>query len=178
MKRWHTAGLTFLALSLILLGSCTLPTHYGEIIIDTYLPDASMVFSPHTVITLFGPYGEQAAAIATNTGGKPRPYVWARSICADRLCRRLDSGRYYIQVKGNSSTDYGAYAIRILTSLPTPAYSSVDYFSDVNNPDSYEPDDAVANSIPTHPVAITIGDRINRYLAVGGDVDWFALTLP
>ena len=148
---------------------------YDEVVVDTYLPNPLMSYTLHTVIDLYGPTGTQAPAIASAEGGNPVFDGYARIDWKGGL----EPGTYYIRVKGKSAADYGAYAIRILTSIPTPQYSSADYFSVVNNPDSYEPDDAVTNGVPTHPAAITIGDRLNRFLTTGGgDVDWFILTLP
>jgi hypothetical protein len=190
MKTWHPASLAFVALSLILFGSCALksPTHYGEILIDTYLPNSIMSFTPNTTISLFGSNGTLAAAIATDTGGNLNGTYGKGAYARVDYTGGLDSGKYYIKVNSNGipPNNYGAYAIRILTSLPVPEYSAGDEFSVINplvgaaSPDSYEPDDAVGgDGVPTNPVAISIGDRLNRsLLQAGGDVDWFVLTLP
>jgi hypothetical protein len=196
MRKRAFKGFAFLTLLVIILGSCSIsssaplgaPTHYAKIIIDTYLPNSGMSFSPKMTMALYGSTGTSAAAIDTNTGGNINsPYGLGNYARID-YTGGLDSGTYYVRVSSNAvpTAFYGAYAIRVLTSLPVPEYSAADEFATVNpgsgisNPDSYEPDGAITGGgVPTNPVAITIGDRLNRSMIKdAADDDWFVLTLP
>jgi hypothetical protein len=98
----------------------------------------------------------------------------------------LAPGTYYVRVRGLTSTQQGAYAIRILdTAADSPTGSTWSWYFAATNPTdanpaggSYETDDTpVQGGVPTSPVAITLNQKLNRWLTPG-DVDWFKLTLP
>jgi hypothetical protein len=140
---------------------------YGTLIVDTYVPNPLMSFSPRTGIELFGPTGT-AAPIASVSAGSAD---YARLTYTGPL----EPGTYYIRITGLS---YGAYAVRTLTALPVPEYSAADYFDVVNNPDPYEVNDTLVGGVPVPPLATTLGDRTNRYLGSPADQDWIQVVLP
>jgi len=170
---------------------------YGRIVIDTYQPADAMNVNTKTFVSLFGPNGDttadasiwnnnlspytvdQAVAIAENAGGN-KTYTYFGRI---DYTAGLAPGTYYVRVRGKLSTDAGGYAIRVVTSLSAPPneYPAAEdwYYTTLNADDTpYEIDDLPqSGGVPSTPVSISVGGKLNRYLAAG-DVDWFILVLP
>jgi hypothetical protein len=181
--------LPFLALS-----ACRVqPTVYPMIIIDTYNATGGPSSVP-TYISLFGATGDPTLdttpnlwnddadpytvdapplSIAENRGGNPNNPTFSRI----DYTGGLPAGTYYLRVRAAVSSGNGPYAIRVLV-VPDEDYTSW-LFGSANNPDTpYESDDLPqSGGVPSDPVPIAIGERLNRYLTAG-DVDWFVLTLP
>jgi hypothetical protein len=194
MRRWFFAASAAVVPALLLLGGCTVspptqPTQYSRLVIDTYLPNTFASSTPNLTVTLFGSAGTVATSIASGTYATDANPDYA-GFTRISYAGGLGPGTYYVRVKGSGdpATDYGAYAIRILTADPVPAYATApgsppDYFPGINGgsgtPDSYEADDAVSGGIPTNPVPISLDGRLNRYIQKDiDDVDWFVITLP
>lgn len=179
--------------SLALSACCQAPTIYPRIIIDTYNA-TSGPGSVNTFVSLFGSAGDPTLdtnptlwnndtdpytvdapplSIAENRGGNPNDSTFARIDYQDGL----EAGTYYLRVRAAVSTASGPYAIRVLLA-PDEDYASWLFLSYAVNPDGYEPDDAPkSGGVPSNPVPIGVGEKVNRCLAAG-DVDWFVLTLP
>jgi hypothetical protein len=147
--------------------SATVSIIYGTLIVDTYIPNPLMSFSPHTGIELFGPAGTAAPIAGVSAGSAD----YARLTYTGPL----EPGTYYIRITGLS---YGAYAVRTLTALPVPEYSDADYFDVVANPDPYEANDTLVGGVPVPPLQTTLGDRTNRFLDSPADQDWIQVVLP
>ena len=195
--------------------SASVPIIYDEVVIDTYLPVYGSPASVNTWVSLFGPNGDTTVDPPSLTDvwntDAGSPYTTETSALAENggpgkygrvdYAAGLAPGTYYIRVRTLYSYQQGAYGIRILdTAADSPTGSGwAWYFTSTNqaeaNPSggSYEPDDTpLQGGVPTNPVAITLNQKINRWLEPGdiagsgiisttptpGDVDWFKLTLP
>jgi hypothetical protein len=165
---------------------------YPRLVIDTYRPTAEGFGTTDTYLSLFGGGGDpslesgsalwlpDSSALAEDDGGNPRFVLFAR---IDHTAG-VAPGTYYVRLRGATSTENGAYAIRVLTTADPDAYPSSVYFSGNNQAEvspsgaAYEIDDnPTSGGIPANPVAIGINTPLNRYLEAG-DIDWFKLVLP
>jgi hypothetical protein len=185
--------------------SASVPIIYGLIVIDTYYPvSGAQVSAVDTWISLFGSSGDTTTESPNLWNSDVSPYTTETSAIAEngsvgnygRITNSggLAPGTYYIRVRGVQSVMGGAYAIRVLSSAAdSPTGPSWPWYFAVTNPTeanplggSYEPDDSPLQSgVPTNPVTIALGGKMNRWLTAGnivggtpGDVDWFKLTLP
>jgi hypothetical protein len=180
------------------------PLMYSRIVIDTYLPRFGAPSSVDTFVSLFGPAGDTTIDVPNLWSNDNWPYTTETSAIAENgstgnygrvdYTGGLAPGTYYIRVRGVQSQQPGPYAIRVLdTAADSPTGPGWPwYFTALNQPEtnplggSYEPDDnPLQGGIPTNPVHIALGQKLNRYLTAGnitvgipGDVDWFVLTLP
>jgi hypothetical protein len=200
--RFGSCLVLFVVLPFVFLScpSTTTPKTYPRIVIDTYKPQGGGV-GVDTFITLFDASGDPTTdtspdlwndnnspytvdappiSIAEDDNGNPIFSSYARI----DYTGGLTSGIYYIRVRCQTSTDLGGpYAIRVVEYVDTGGDINAQYpegfFVSNNNSDTpYETDDNPASGgIPTSPITIGIGDRLNRYLTAG-DVDWFKLVLP
>jgi hypothetical protein len=153
---------------------------YPRIIIDTYRPAVESSANTHTSISLFGPDGENSAAIPGN------PVVnqsWP-SFARVEYTGGLAPGTYYIRVKDVDPAEEGAYAIRVVTSIQAPPneYPAAEnwYYTTIDTSDPYESGDTLVSGVPnSNVVSISLGAKLdrNRYLGPG-EVDWCKLVLP
>jgi hypothetical protein len=177
--------------------SASVPIIYGLIVIDTYYPDSgSQVSAVDTWISLFGSSGDTTTESPNLWNNDASPYTTETSAKAEngslgnygRITYSLGlvPGTYYIRVRGVQSVMNGAYAIRVLSSAAdSPTGPSWPWYFTATNPTdanplggSYEPDDnPLQGGVPTNPVTISLGGKLNRWLTAG-DVDWFKLVLP
>ena len=126
----------------------------------------------HPLVNLVPRLDEHGTSIAEADGGGDH-----------NGCARIDytgglaPGTYYVRVRGQKSTTDGFYAVRLLLTQPEIDYSAW-YFGVTGDDASYEPDDdPPSGGVPTDPVPITVGGKLNRALT-DGDVDWLVFTLP
>jgi len=185
------------------ISSASVPIIYPHIVIDTYNP----VYGGAAVmpwVSLFGSSGDTTTESPDLWNTDQPPYTTETSAIAEDgalgLYGRVDyagglaPGTYYVRVRGLTSTQNGAYGIRVLdTSADNPTGPSWPWYFAATNPTDanpvggfYEPDDnPLQGGVPTNPVPITLNGKLNRWLTPGnvgsgtpGDVDWFVLTLP
>jgi hypothetical protein len=156
-----------LFLCLLAAASCSQPGPFGRIIIDTYPPTTG----PGEVDTKLSLFDASGNLVAADSDSNPTKTGFAR---IDRSGVLLP-GTWYIRVEGETGMEPGPYAIRVL--LAPDEFYGPWLFGSYNHPDSYEPDDASSGNVPSNPVPITVGGKLNRYLTPG-DLDWFTLTLP
>ena len=167
---------------------------YDRVIIDTYKPGA-LINAANTFASLFGPAGDPTTETGTELWNENNPPYTVdappTSIAeADNGnpvhngCARIDyadglaPGTYYVRVRGQKSWTVGVYAVRILLA-PDDDYSGGGwYFGVISDDASYETDDnPPSGGVPTNPVLIAVGGKLNRALT-DGDVDWLVFTLP
>lgn len=189
---WRLAALAACAAALAACSPGPSPTVYPRIVIDTYKPTGPIgVGVVDNFLTLFGPAGDTTAgfddappsSLAQNDNGNPIFSNYARIDYSGGLT----SGTYYIRVRGSDSGQAGYYALRVVTSVDSAIDQDAqyppaeDWFFPSNEDDSgYETDDdptSLSSGVPTNPVDISIGEKVNRSLTAG-DVDWLRLVLP
>ncbi len=157
--------------------SLAVKVKYERIVIDTYKPtDGGQGGTTDTIASLFGPGGEAVSAIAEDDNGNPSYFTAARIDWTDPA-GFAPGAVLYVRVRGASPSTKGGYAIGLVLDAPDP-YDASWFFAADNSADTpYEPDGGTTAGVPDAPVALTIGDRHNRYLSAG-EVDWFRLVLP
>jgi hypothetical protein len=187
--------------------SASVPIIYGLVVIDTYYPKAgAQVSAVDTWLSLFGASADTTVNAPNIWNNDTPPYTTETSAIAENgslgnygritYSGGLAPGTYYIRVRGVQSVMNGAYAIRVLsTAADSPSGSSWPWYFTATNPTdanpaggSYEVDDnPLQGGVPTNPVTISLGGKLNRWLTAGkitaatpvpGDVDWFKLVLP
>ena len=100
-SRFHLLGLCLLAVA-----SCSQPEPYDRVIIDTYQPTGG----PTTVDTKLSLFDSSGNVTATDNDGNPTQTDYARIDSFGQLL----PGTWYIRVEGETGTDTGPYAIRVL----------------------------------------------------------------
>jgi hypothetical protein len=163
--------------------SFSLPIIYPELVIDTYYPmlsGAGLTIGTDALY-LFDSTGELSPALATVITGTSPDGDQASYAYID-YTGGLAPGVYYVRIQARNGTSAGAYAIVILTApLPLPRDASW-FFPEspgANTADSpYEADDTLSSGVPTNPAIISVGGKLNRYVALSGDIDWVKVTLP
>jgi hypothetical protein len=165
---------------------------YGRLIIDTYRPKTDVIVTD-TFLSLFDAAGDPTTETGTGLWYNDNPpfTVDAPPVSIAEAdvgnpfwnSARIDyevglaPGTYYIRVRGQRSTTTGVYAVRVLL-VPDDIDYGPWYFSDITDDAEYEVDDnPPTGGIPTNPVVIAIGGKLNRALTAG-DVDWLKLVLP
>jgi hypothetical protein len=158
-------------------------TNYSEIVIDTYYPLSTGIFTDQFQdMELLNASGVTLAS--DNSGSNPDGNEANFAYIDYKPAQSLTSGTVlYIRISGNTATASGAYAIMAQTSPPTltsglaPA-SYYTFFGTALTTDPYASGNT-PNFPPSNPAVITFGvaGALNRYLSAGA-VEWVEITLP
>ena len=205
--------LLFIGLFALLLAACAagatmdpgtnnpIPVTYDEIIIDTYVPTSTNagLMGGFDAVSL---YDSSMSLVDEDLVGN-NPDGDASGFAYIDHKATLPSGTYYIRVKSrkDSSSDYGAYALRVLTAPQATTHRDLGWYFDTDGDNtgdsalsykvlsggtvsavalgggSYEPDDSGPPGVAPK-ATMQVNQGLNRYLSSTDDVDWITLVLP